>query len=151
MLTTLLLAGVFGDGEVDPGPVLTVPVERVIRLTKTSAFVTAAFSIDPTDVLNFELNLTGLLEQGEAFASITIALLPASVVQGFDVPGSGPFGVAEIAPGRLQFWPIIDLAEQARAAWAGQGTSCGFEVLGETDTTPPRRWQRTVQIRVVQK
>lgn len=153
MLTSYLLLGMFGEGESQGGPAtpLAVPAERVVRLTKTSAFLTAAFSIEPTDTLNFELDCRQLLESGEWFASISLAILPTAAALGFTIPGTGPLGLAEIEPGRIQFWPTIADPEQAASAWSGQGTSCGFEVTAITDSEPARRWQRTVLIRVVQK
>lgn len=130
---------------------VVTPAERTITLSRGVGPTSAGHSIDPTDELDFVINLSPLLETGEQFTSVVLYTLPTAEVQGFEIPATGEYAASEIDHAHVLFWPRIDLAEQTSSAWSGQGTSCGFEVTAQTDSIPPRVWQRTVLIRVVNK
>jgi len=155
MLTLLLALGVFatglpGNGGQQPSAIST-PLARTILLSRTNGFTTASHAIDPYDVLNYEIDLSPLLEAGERFVSAEIAVLPASAVQGFKIPEDGPYGAFELDDRHIRIWPQIAPEDQGSAGWSGQGATCGFEVYATTDSMPPRKWQRTVLIRVAQR
>jgi len=152
MLTILLALGLLGP--VTPGEepsTISTPTQRIIVLSRANGFAQATHAIDPYDVLNYLVDLSSLLEADEGFDSVDIAILPASAVQGFTIPESGPYQSTEVDDRHILIWPQIGEGNQGSAAWAGKGTTCGFEVSATTTSTPPRRWQRTVLIRVAQR
>lgn len=149
MLTFYLALGLIG-GEAVASDVAT-PAERVITLSRSSGFTSAGHSLDPYDQLDYELNLTPLLEDGEQFETIAIAVLPSATLLGFSIPTTGEYAAAAVSNARVRIWPKIDVDEQDADAWAGTGTSCALEVSATTDSEPPRLWQRTVRVPVAQK
>lgn len=147
MIVQLIAMGMF---DTPAGNVVTPP-ERIIALTRSAGFVTASHVVDPYDVLNFKLDLSALLEEDEAFVSATLEVLPAAALLGFSIIDAGQYAPQQIDDSHILIWPQIAAPNQANAAWAGQGSDCGFEITMITDSTPPRKWQRTVNIRWAQK
>lgn len=150
MIPILMALDLFGDQ--DPvGDPLPTPPERVIRMSRTSGFVTAGHVLDPADQLNYLLDLSALLEDAENFALVTLAVLPASAALGFSIPSSGAYAARQVDDRHVAIWPTIDPARKNAQGWAGQGAACNFEITMTTDSLPPRSWQRTASIRVAQR
>lgn len=150
MLTIFLALGIIAAAPSGSSDVVT-PAERVIELSRTNGFTAASHSVDPTDELDFVVDLTELLEVGEAFSSVAIAVTPTSTALGFTIPGSGEYAPETVTNSTIRIWPRVALVDQADASWAGSGATCRFEITAETDSVPPRTWQRTAQITVMQK
>lgn len=154
MFTILLALGVIGGtGGISPGEPsnVTTPADRVIVLSRSSGFASATHSIDPTEVKDYVIDLSPLLEPGEQFATVEIDVEAASTTRGFGIPETGSYAVAEVDDSHIRIWPQIDLGQQGAQAWAASGTVCRFEVTAVTNSLPPRKWQRTAQITVAEK
>jgi hypothetical protein len=151
VITILIATGVLSSGVSGGSSDVVTPTERTITLTRPGGAVQATQAIDPTDVMDFVLALQGLLASGETFATITLSVLSASAALGFTVFSVDPFAPEEVDDSHVRIWVGIDGASRGLSAWSGQGTACGIEITAVTDSTPPRTFQRTAQIKVVQK
>lgn len=151
MTTTILIAtGIYassGGGSSD----VTTPSSRTITFTPSGSSFAASQQLDPTDVLDFVLNLSPLLENDEQFNAVSIVVLPAAVALGFTILTTAPYEPEEVDDSHIRIWATVDEASRSLSAWSGQGTICSFEVTGVTDSNPSRTWQRTGSIRVAQK
>ena len=126
-------------------------MSRVITLTQTAGFTTASHSIDPSDELDYVIDLSALLETGEQFTSVAIAVDAASAVLGFSIPTTGEYALVEVDDSHIRIWPKISSIWQNNAIYSASGTTCKFEITAETNSAPSRTWQKSVQIPVSQK
>jgi hypothetical protein len=105
--------------------------------------------LDPTDIVDFEIDLGPLLETGEAIASQTVTVPTESSVLGLEIKTTG--GYSTILTGNiLRIWLGVLVGEQQNAAFA-TGVTLPIEITVTTDSTPPRRKQRTVAVQVIQR
>jgi hypothetical protein len=151
MTTILIAAGVFSSGGGGGSSNVVTPSSRRLSFTPSASSVTASQQHDPTDVLDYELNLSGLLAEDEEFTSATIAVVPASSALGFGILTTPPYAPEEIDDSHIRIWVTVEAGSRGLSAWSGQGTLCSFEVTAVTNSEPPRTWQRTGSIRVAQK
>ncbi|WP_375291814.1 hypothetical protein [Qipengyuania sp.] len=149
MIPILIALGVFDDAPL-PEP-LPTPPERIIRLTRSGGFTVAGHVLDPANQLNYLLDLSALLEDGENFTTVSLAVLPASAALGFSIPSTGTYQARQVDDRHIAIWPTIDPAKVNAQTWAGQGAACSFEVTASTDSDPQRSWQQTVSIRMAQR
>ena len=147
MLVQLLALGLFDT----PASNVVTPPERIIKLTRGGSLATAAQAIDPYNALDYVLDMSELLENGEQFAVATLEVMPAASLLGFTIDQAGQYGVEQIDDSHILIWPRIAEPDHANAAWAGQGSSCSFEISMTTDSVPPRKWQKTAAVRVAQQ
>lgn len=112
-------------------------------------------SMDPTDLVDFEIDITGrILEVGELASSYTLTLLAEAVALGLTIAeGVADLGDAAYAPqlvtgNRIQFWLYVDPVNRTDVEYDA-GVTLGMELTVETDNTPPRRRQRTFSVEVV--
>jgi hypothetical protein len=150
VLTLLIAAGIVGASTAPPSNV-TTPTARIIPLTQAGSMVVAAQTLDPTDVLDYVLNLDSITEPSEDFASINLAVVAGSAALGFTILNDAAYAPEELSDSRVRIWVSIEEADRGLSAWAGQGTVCSIEVTATTDSIPPRVFQRTAGIRVAQK
>lgn len=109
-------------------------------------------TLDPTDVKEAVINYLPLLQAGEQIASFTITLSAAAVALGMSIPNTGPRAVLLINDNTaIQFWPLIDIDEQANPAFDGAGVSLDIEVTIITTADPTRTDQQTFLIPWAQK
>lgn len=156
MLTTLLAIRVIGPMEVDPGTPgnVVTPAERIIRIGRAGSArpaISARESIDPSDVLDFVVDLSALLEEGEEFAAISFTVMPEASALGFRVMTEAPYAPLEVDHSHLRLWVTIAEGSRDLAAWNGGGTSCLVEFTATTNSVPARTWQRTIAMRVAQR
>jgi len=147
MLTTLLLTGL-GSGKGPAQPPVDTPAERTITFTKLGGNFAPQQQLDPTDVMDFLLNLTPLLDESEAFLSVDIRVVAQSQLHGFIIMDEAPFAPVVVGNGRVQIWCTIKPENRNSSQWA-KGTLCQVEVTATT--TLQRTWQRTAQITAVNK
>ena len=106
-------------------------------------------SIDPYDLRPFAIDLTGFLNVGESVASYTLTLLAESVLAGLEF-GVGDYAT-EINAGIITFWPTINVSMQEDIQFYGSGVKLPMVLNFSTDSSPPRRLQRTYAIQVKQR
>ncbi len=105
--------------------------------------------LDPADVADFVIQLgNGLLEPGEAFTSYTLALSAEAVALGLEV-GTGAYAPASDGQ-TISVWFSIAAAFQGNAAYEASGVTLLMELTLNTNSTPARRWQRTLGLKVQQ-
>ena len=150
MISGLLVLGLL-DGAAAPAVLLPAPTERIIRLSRNAGFTVARHVLDPYDKLNFEIDMSALLEEEESFTSVEFFISAASALLGFTIPSSGAYAPFEKDHSHLILWPQIVASKIDAATWSGQGRLCNFEMTMQTDSTPPRKWQRTISISVAQR
>ena len=109
----------------------------------------AAEAIDPSDIVDFEIDLSAVLDPDETFDAIAFAVMPESVLLGFTILDAAPHQPVEVADARLRIWVSVDQPYHDKVEWRGSGTLCGIEFTARTNKS--RTWQRTVAIRVIEK
>lgn len=111
-------------------------------------------TLDPRDRADYLMNLAEgtnpLLEPGESYLTYTLSPSAEAVALGLTIESLAPYAPVETAT-TLQIWFSVDSAFWVDAAFSGAGTSLSIELTIETDSTPPRRWQRTVVLKVAQQ
>lgn len=112
-------------------------------------------TMDPTDLVDFEIDVTGrILEVGELASSYTLTLLAEAVALGLKIAvGVADLGNAAYAPqlvtgNKIQFWLYVESANRTDVAYTA-GVTLGMELTVNTDNTPPRRRQRSFSVEVV--
>lgn len=105
--------------------------------------------MDPYDVVDYTIDTTPLLSDLEDVASYTVVPLAESELLGLEV------GTAEYAPSItdnvILVWLQVDPAFQANPAFSGAGQTLPLEVSITTNSSPPRKRQRTVVVKVMQR
>lgn len=108
-------------------------------------------AMDPGDRIDYLIGLSGMLEAGEAVASITASVLAESALLGFQLEPAGGYSPSQPTPLQLLIWVSIATASQGNSTWSGEGQDCGVDITIVTNSTPARRLSRTVIIKVQQQ
>ena len=145
MIAHLLAAGVLA---VTP-PAFSTPASRTLAIT--GANLVAAEVLDPWDRLDFVFDLSQLLEQGEAFASIDFDISPETVPLGFEIMTEAPYAPVVVSNTKVRLWLTVEATKRAARSWSGQGTICNIEFRAISDSVPPRHKERTVGFRIRQR
>lgn len=107
-------------------------------------------TLDPTDLGDYVASLIGgtipLLQAGETFETYTLTLMAEAVALGLTI-GTGDYVTTEDGE-TLTIWLSIDEELRDDPAFDGEGTTLPMELTVETDSSPPRRWQRTLGVKV---
>ena len=90
-------------------------------------------AVDPSDIADFVIDLSPLLEDGEAFTQIDFAVAAYSVMLGFTILDTAPHQPAEIAFAKVRLWLTVDETYRTLIQWDGQGSTCGIEFTATTD------------------
>lgn len=120
----------------------------------TNAFEWKAV-MDPTDQVEYVIDLKDpdkpLLEAGETIASYTLTLLAESVAVGLTI-STGPRAPVLINGSTgIRVWFEVDSGNWSNAAFNGDGARLPMELTVTTSTTPSRRRQRTLVLKVAQQ
>lgn len=116
-----------------------------------------AQAMDPTDRLDFTMVVyqaaagaspPPLLVLGEAIASYSLALTPEAVAVGLTILTEAPYAPA-LVQNKVTFWCEVAPSLRASPAFDGSGVTVGVEFTFTTSAVPPRRFQRTAGIRIV--
>lgn len=105
--------------------------------------------MDPADIVDYVIDLSPLLDEGESFSQIDFAVMPESVLLGLGILTVAPHEPEEFQPGQMRIWVTVDASSRADTAWQGEGSPCGIEFTATTDRS--RTFQRTVAIKVLQQ
>ena len=108
--------------------------------------------LDPQEELDFKINLSDLLEEGEAIDSWTLEPLPEATALGLTImSGSGRDAVLTDNATSVTFWLEVAEAFQDNAAFANGGTALPLQITVVTDASPARTRQRTFNVTVAQR
>lgn len=108
-----------------------------------------AESIDPYDIVDYEIDLAPLLEVGEDVASHTLTIPTESALLGLEIKTTGGY-TTNLNANILRFWLGINAIEQGNAAFVN-GVILPIEVSITTNSTPLRRKKRTVALKVIRR
>jgi|SRR6476469_383900 len=104
--------------------------------------------MDPFDIVDYKVDLAPLLVDDEGIASFDVDVLPESELYGLTL------GTLDYAPAldgtNLTIWLSIDSSFYSNPIFA-TGITLPIEVSVTTTAFPPRRRQRTVAVKVIQR
>ena len=109
------------------------------------------YKLDPTDLVEFALDLTPMIPEGQTIASVIVGPASESAGLGFRVADEAPHLPTRPSPTALQFFCNVDEGFRDAAVWTGDGQDCAVEVTIFTDSTAFNRVQRSALIRVKQQ
>ena len=106
-------------------------------------------SMDPYDVVDYVADVSGMLEAGEAVASFNLLVPAESALLGFELKTSGGYATT-LTNSELRFWASINATKQTDPAFIS-GATIPVEINITTNSTPPRKKQRTLAVKVIHK
>lgn len=152
-------ASASGGGDVMPSVAMTLPPPgRIIRFPAATARAGVAniavpFSepADPTDVVDYMVDVTDLLTAPEAIVDYDAIIAPESAGVGLQI-GTGPRAPRFSADRKsMLFWVLVNPANHGANAYRGAGTPVAIELTFYTSNDPARTIQRTVTIQMRQR
>ncbi len=105
---------------------------------------------DPSDINAYEVDFSGLLEEGETIAAFTIVPDAGAAEAGFGIRDDGARAAKVIGGTAIRFWPEVREDERSHARWRGYGRRCVIEIEIATSAAPPRTLQRSFAVLVRQ-
>lgn len=107
--------------------------------------------MDPEDLMEYEADMTPLLDEGTEITSFTIALLPDAVLAGVGIKTGGAYTAGLILANKgILFWLEVNEADREDPAFDA-GFKVGVVVTVNTNHVPPRRRQRTFVVNMRQR
>lgn len=113
------------------------------------------YEMDPKDLVDFTIEGSSfdkpILEPGETIASFTLTLGAESAALGMEL-GSGSY-LATVTNDEtgVKFWSEFYSGFYEHASFTDPGVTLPLELYITTSSTPPRKYQRTVAIKVTQQ
>lgn len=104
-------------------------------------------SMDPYDIVDYTVDVTNLLESGEGVAGYTLALPAESVLLGLSL-GADEY-TSTISNNVIRMW--LSTTKPNDAAFDGTGAILPIELTVTTTANPPRKKQRTLAVKVIQR
>ena len=105
--------------------------------------------LDPSDLLDYQIDVSSLLETGESISTFTLTVPAESVLLGLTLNTTGGYATT-LASNKIQFWVSIDPSKQGNAAFNSVAV-LPLELSIVTNSTPARKKQRTVAIQVTHR
>jgi hypothetical protein len=106
-------------------------------------------SMDPSDVVDYSVDCTAILDEGETISTYTVAPYAESVLLGLTM-GTSTYATTLVG-NILTMWLSIAAAKQEDVAFAGTGATLPISLTLNTSSTPSRKKQRTVVVKVQQR
>lgn len=110
--------------------------------------------MDPSDIADFEVDLSGidgLLVGAENVYTFSLALSAEAVALGLEI-GTGPRAPITINSSTgIYLWLQVNASFISDPAFSGEGVELAIELTIDTNSSPSRRRQRTLVIRVAQR
>lgn len=111
--------------------------------------------MDPTDQVEYIIDLADatkpMLEASEIIASYTLTLLSDAVAVGLTIGTGTRSPVLINGNTAIKVWFEVDNAYWSNAAFNGDGSKLPMELTVTTSTSPSRRRQRTLVLKVAQQ
>lgn len=108
-----------------------------------------AIPMDPHDRIEYQADLESILESGETISSYTLTMGVEGTALGAFI-GSGDYAPAIVNGRSIKFWLEVATLDQNQPPYF-DGVRVPIEVSVVTSNVPPRRWQRTVVVRIQQQ
>lgn len=106
--------------------------------------------MDPTDNVDFLIDLTQLLQVDETVNTFTLTVGAEGVALGLTL-GSGVYAPVGVGLQAITFWLNVSAGFRNDAAYTGEGVKLPIEVTITTNSVKPRTYQRTVVVKVAQQ
>jgi hypothetical protein len=148
MLTLYLALGIIGGGGALP---ITTPPERTFVVSAEGQYFTVADSMDPSDVMDFLVDLTALPAPAEDLGRPSLSVDVTSAALGFTILQQYPYQPVVIDNEHVRLWVTVTDGQQQARIWSFPHFDCAFFVDVDTTSVPPRHYQRTCLINVQQK
>lgn len=109
--------------------------------------------LDPSEQLDYEIDFTGLLEEGETIVAESWSAMPSAVAAdaGLIVAQEGSYGAQLHDGSRIVLWLSIAEHKRAERHFSGAGRKLGVVVNFSTSSNPARRRQREFQVKVLRQ
>lgn len=108
--------------------------------------------LDPTEVLDYGISLTNILEPGEQIASYLLELFPEATALGLTImSGTGRDHALFNGNTGIRFWLTIDESERENPIFEGGGIPLPMRITADTNSDPGRVRQRTFLVPVAQQ
>ena len=118
-------------------------------MTIPSGAIAWAQPLDPSDRADYIVQMGSLLEEGEIIASATVRPLPEAVALGLVIIEDEDHGPWIANDTNIELW--FEIVEELREAAIFKSTALlPIEITIDTDADLPRRFQRTLVLKVVQ-
>jgi hypothetical protein len=104
--------------------------------------------MDPSDVVDYKIDLSAMLDTGDNVADYSVVVLPDALLLGL-VLGNG-VRAPVLKSNILQLWFSIDPTYKSNPLFVG-GVTLPLELTVLSDAVPSRTRQRTFAVRVVQR
>ena len=105
--------------------------------------------MDPYDVVDYTIDLSPLLTTNESIDTFTAIPGAESQLLGLTV-GDGDYA-PEISANVLRIWLSIAPGKQTSASFLNTGVSLPIEISVTTNSSPSRKHQRTVVVKVLER
>lgn len=105
-------------------------------------------TMDPYDVVDYTVDVSNLLSS-DSVSSFTIVPYTESTLLGLEV-GTGSYAPS-ITGNIITVWLQVNVANQANPAFDGAGASLPLELSITTNSSPARKRQRTLVVKVAQR
>lgn len=120
---------------------MTIPTDAVVF----------AEVMDPADLMEYEANMTDLLDNASAITSFTIALLPDAILAGVQIKSGAAYDPGLVLVNKaIDFWLEVQVADRENVAYTA-GIRVGVVITINTNHVPARRRQRTFVVNVRQR
>lgn len=106
--------------------------------------------MDPSDIVDYVVDFASILDTGEAIASFTVVAPSDSTLLGLTIPSTGAYVPVQTGT-QIRIWVQIDAGQISNSAFSGTGATLPIEVTVTTNSVPPRKRQRTLVVKVVQR
>lgn len=115
---------------------------------------TYAEALDPQEILDFDFDLTDLLEAGEEAkpGEWTLEIPIEGTGLGLEIMTGGGRDPTLRAGGKfIDYWATVEDSMKNNAIFDGAGATVPLRVTSPTTSTPQRIRQRTAKMRIVQQ
>jgi len=106
--------------------------------------------MDPSDVIDYVVDCTSLLDEGEFVSSYTVVPYSEATLLGLTI-GTGAQAPALISGTKIRVWLSVSASYVDNAAFSGSGATLPIQLTINTSSSPSRRKQRTLVVKVVQR
>jgi hypothetical protein len=136
---------------------MSPPVSRRLTLTDAAAATkTFDYTMDPSDIVDFWATVSqgtdigDMLRDGENVASWQLTATAEAVAAGFQILQTAD-RLPHLVDRAFRFWVAIAAARQSDDVFSGKGVELVTELTVTTDSTPSRRFQRSMTVKVAQQ
>lgn len=107
-------------------------------------------ALDPSELLDYEIDWSSILIDGEEIASYLVEVPAESLLYGLQVGVPGGYATTVTNGTVMRIWVSVAVGSRNDPDFI-TGITLPIEVTVTTDATPPRIRQRTLGVKVIQR